>query len=203
MLLGVLWGKGFWEKKPYTEWSEKDVSRMLLDSPWADATKRDLRGLDSTGFATAQKRYYLRFHSASPIRMALARNAVLGGQASQEQAQQFVDKHPAPGYVVVGLSVATEQAREELTLLNTEQLKKSTYLGLKESGRRVYLERYESPNERGGNEAYLYFPRPEDGQDPFTVEEKELRFNCEINQTTRIVIPFKLKEMVFDGKLEI
>jgi len=203
MLLGVLWAKSFWEKKPYTEWSKKDVSRILLDSPWADAATIDLRGLESSGIAAAQKRYYVRFHSAGPIRMALARSAVLKGQATAENAQQFVDEHPAPGYILIGLSVATGQARAELTRLTTEQLEQRTYLQLKESGRRIYLERYENPNEVGGSEAYLYFPRTEDGQDPFKVEEKEVRFNCEINRNTWINMPFKLEKMVFNGELEI
>jgi hypothetical protein len=203
ILAGVLGAKGFWEKKPYTEWSKKDVSRILLDSPWADAEALDLRGLDSTGIAGAQRRYYIRFHSALPVRMAFARNAVLQGQATAEQAQQWVEKHPAPGYVLVGLSVATGQRRAELTRLTTEQLKQRTYLQLKASGKRIYLERYESPNERGGSEGFLYFPRVQDGEDLFKVEEKEVRFNCEIDQSTWINMPFKLEKMVFDGKLEI
>ena len=62
--------------------------------------------------------------------MALARNAMLEGQTSVEQAQQFVDQHPAPGYVVVGLSVATGQTRAELTRLTTESLKQRTYLAV-------------------------------------------------------------------------
>ena len=120
-----------------------------------------------------------------------------------QQYKQFVDEHPAPGYILIGLSVATGQARAELTRLTTEQLEQRTYLQLKESGRRIYLERYENPNEVGGSEAYLYFPRTEDGQDPFKVEEKELRFNCEINRNTWINMPFKLEKMVFNGELEI
>jgi hypothetical protein len=203
VLFGVLLGKSFWEKKPYTEWSRRDVARTLLDSPWADAETFDLRGLDSSGISGAQRRYYIRFHSALPIRMALARNAVLEDRITTEQAQQFVDEHPAPGYVVIGLSVATGQSRAELTRLTTERLKQRTYLQLKGSGKRIYLERYENPNEVGGGEAYLYFPRMLDGQDSFDLEEKEVRFNCEVDPDTWINLPFKLDKMVFNGELEI
>ncbi len=31
----VLWAGGFWEKKPYTEWSQKEVAKLLTNSPWA------------------------------------------------------------------------------------------------------------------------------------------------------------------------
>jgi len=203
MLCGILWAKDFWNEKPYTEWKKKEVAKILLDSPWADAETFDLRGLDSSGTAGAQRRYYIRFHSALPVRMAMARSAVLEGRASEEQAQQFVDTHPSPGYIVVGISVATGQARAELTRLTTESLKQRTYLQLKGSGRRVYLERYENPNEVGGGEAYLYFPRLQDGKDLFSLEEKEVRFNCEIDPDTWINLPFKLSKMAFNGELEI
>lgn len=203
MLVGILWAKDFWKEKPYTEWEKKEVARILLDSPWADAETFDLRGLDASGTAGAQRRYYIRFHSARPVRMAMARNAVLEGRASEEQAQQFVDAHPAPGYVVVGLSVATGQARAELTRLTTESLKQRTYLQLKGSGQRVYLERYDNPNEVGGDEAYLYFPRLQNGKDLFSPEEKEVRFSCELDPDTWINMPFRLSKMVFEGELEI
>jgi len=198
VLCGLLWAKSFWEKKPYTEWKKKEVTRVLLDSPWADAESFDKRGGGGT-----QRRYYIRFHSAAPIRMAMARNAVLEGRADEEQAQQFVDIHPSPGYVVVGLSVATGQARAELTRLTTEILKQRAYLQLKGSGRRIYMERYENPNEIGGGEAYLYFPRTQNGTDQISLEEKEVRFNCELDPDTWINLPFSLKKMVFNGELEI
>jgi hypothetical protein len=30
-----LWAVDFWRSKPFTEWSEKEVQRMLQDSPWS------------------------------------------------------------------------------------------------------------------------------------------------------------------------
>jgi hypothetical protein len=35
LLISFLYGADFWEKKQYTEWSEKEVKKMLSDSPWA------------------------------------------------------------------------------------------------------------------------------------------------------------------------
>ena len=67
MLAGIVWAKEFWKEKAYTEWKKKDVARILLDSPWADAETFDLRGLSSSGRAGAQRRYYIRFHSALPL----------------------------------------------------------------------------------------------------------------------------------------
>ncbi len=30
-----LWAADFWQSKPYTEWSEKDIDKLLHNSPWA------------------------------------------------------------------------------------------------------------------------------------------------------------------------
>ena len=35
LMAGRPWGKDFWETKPFSEWSDEEVDRMLTDSPWA------------------------------------------------------------------------------------------------------------------------------------------------------------------------
>ena len=30
-----LWAADFWVAKPYTEWSEKDATKLVKSSPWA------------------------------------------------------------------------------------------------------------------------------------------------------------------------
>src|SRR5579871_1892332 len=32
-----LWAADFWQSKPFTAWGEKDIQRMLINSPWAHA----------------------------------------------------------------------------------------------------------------------------------------------------------------------
>ena len=34
----TLLGADFWDAKPFTEWSEKEVNKVMGDSPWAKAT---------------------------------------------------------------------------------------------------------------------------------------------------------------------
>ncbi len=31
----ALWAADFWESKSYTEWSEKEVGRLMTNSPWS------------------------------------------------------------------------------------------------------------------------------------------------------------------------
>ncbi len=35
MLTATLWGAGFWDKKDFTQWSEREVNKTFTDSPWA------------------------------------------------------------------------------------------------------------------------------------------------------------------------
>jgi len=128
---------------------------------------------------------------------------VLESRLSQQKADELVETHPAPGYVVAVLQVPPGQDRSELNLVSTKSLRNRVYLRLKKSKRRVYLEKYLPPSELGGWEAYLYFPRFEGGRDLFQLEEKELSFVCEIGPSTRLSRRFKLKRMVFRGELEI
>jgi hypothetical protein len=45
----MLLGANFWEKKKFTEWNDKEVRRMLQDSPWAHEVNVVLMGLSGFG----------------------------------------------------------------------------------------------------------------------------------------------------------
>lgn len=38
LLPAVLWAADFWESKPFTDWSDKEVRRAMTNSPWARQT---------------------------------------------------------------------------------------------------------------------------------------------------------------------
>src|SRR5215211_5888861 len=79
-----------WEKKPYTEWSEKDAQKLLNDSPWGrtqvftsnvsmfrgptSGRQGSSSSTTSTNTDTAQHlNFRIRFLSAKPIRQAITR----------------------------------------------------------------------------------------------------------------------------------
>ena len=77
-----------WDKKPYTEWNDKDVQKLLHDSPWARTqTFSDVVPLirpmppSGPGAAGADRpvsnaihvNFRIRFLSAKPIRQAISR----------------------------------------------------------------------------------------------------------------------------------
>lgn len=207
----------FWEEKPWTEWDKDDALKLLQDSPWAETYQ--IRGAGSSiaiqgpSSATditsavpdqreeASRIYYLRFQSAKPVRMALAKLQVDGGNVDMEKAQEFVEKEPAPGHIVLVLRLQPGMDPSSLQAATTESLKKNVYLLLKESQKRVYLKQYYPPEDN--QEAYLIFDRTENGEDLFTVEEDEVRVVIELDRQTQIKQKFELKDMVFEGKVEI
>ncbi len=148
--------------------------------------------------------FNIRFQSAKPVRMALARLSLLYRRRDHRQASELVQRQPfGDQYIVVAVSGAQgENHRRELNRANLQQLQAHTHLALKASGRHIRLERYVPPREAGGAEAFFLFYRVREGKDQVTLKEKEIRFVSQLGWRTRLDRKFKLKDMVFDGTLE-
>ncbi len=221
----LLFAGDFWEETPYTEWSQKQADKLRTNSPWASVQNITValnkRGstIDSTsssgpafgspssearvGDFAQSRQYYVRFQSAKPIRMAIARLSMINGNPDPEAVKRFIETPLADGDIVVMLSLSPGQDRTELDNNTTDLLKNETYLITKQSKKRIRLKRYLTPQEAGGLEAVFIFPRQENGKDLVMVAEKEVRFVTELSRETKINRKFKLKDMVFQGKLEI
>lgn len=227
LTIGWLWAADFWEKKPYTEWSEKETEKMLTDSPWGDRMfigdtmmSSGPPGMSGGGGGRGGRRrgggatsgeedlarsqnVNVRLHSAVPIRMALARRAILAGTLTQEDAEAFIETHPAPGYLILGITLPGGWNRGPLGDEEIESLKEEIYIELKKSKKRIRFERLVPPNRGQGRETYLYFPRTEDGKELFVPEEEEAKFRANLDSRTKVGVNFKFKKMMFDGRLEL
>jgi len=135
--------------------------------------------------------------------MALAQWAVLNNTLTPEQAQALVNEDQYPGQLVISVSLSPGQDLSELNGVSTGHLQDTTSLELKKSKEKVPLSRYVPPSESGNNEALFFFPLNRDGHELITLKEQEFRFDCKLNELTRLKVKFKLKDMVFDGQLEI
>ncbi len=94
-LLAVLlaFAADFWTKKPYTQWSRKDVKQLLTDSPWAKTEMlRSTQAVRSPGAASGNTAdaqvdptivYAVYLRSAQPVREALVRSAQLDQKYDQ------------------------------------------------------------------------------------------------------------------------
>src|SRR5215471_17833881 len=104
--LQVCSAQQFWEKKPYREWSPKEVNQMLQNSPWAITTtigtvstvmpnrsgRRAQQSLsDDQGESMPRIEYLVQFRSATPMRHAVARKSLLDAKYDSLDATHKAD----------------------------------------------------------------------------------------------------------------
>ena len=113
-----------WNKKPYTEWSEKEATKVLNDSPWGQT-----QNLTDTSQMTGQARVdsgqsrisdvfnvnlRIRFLSAKPVRQAIShlmemknREAISAELAARLKAFAAAD---FPDYIVITVTGESDKA---------------------------------------------------------------------------------------------
>lgn len=149
----------------------------------------------------SDRRLAVRFATARPVQMAMARSALLSGQISREQAHSLAAKGDSPPSIVV--AVGSLDGKPWEADLATEDPKESVFLLLKRSGRQIGCESYLRPAQSGQPDSFFLFPRYEDVRPVVTVEEKEISLLIKLRNSQTIRVPFKLAKMLFEGELEI
>jgi len=216
-----------WEKKPYSEWSEKDAQKVLNDSPWGktqvfstpgEMFRSPTSGRQGTATRTEPNpaqalhlSFHVRFLSARPIRQAYSRLVELrqkGGMNEQAAAQlkQFVSGEFLE-YVIIAVTCDSQEAgantQQAMSLLNTRgtaDLKNNTFLETK-GGQRVFLQEFQPPHQDGIGARFI-FPRMVDGKPFITPEGEEIHFVSELSSSYKLDRRYKIKDMMTDGKLE-
>ncbi len=237
---GAAIAKEFWESKAWASWSEREVKRMLDNSPWGkthtltimNPTETGARDFRTTGTGDLerekQNNFHIRFLTARPIRMAIARQILLSRKEAADKARldRFVVQGDDENIIVtISLSANREGTSSlrgywsALYRLSTPDLAANTSLTTK-TGKRVYLALYEPPGQDGLGAKY-YFPRKlEDGTPLVAPEDGEVRFETSITlvetgtlsanptadestRSDRIWMQFDVRRMVFEGKVEL
>ena len=221
LLVLVLTATAQVDKKPYTEWSEKEAMKVLNDSAWSQTqTATDTSNV--TGMARADSsqsriaevvniNYRVRFFSAKPVRQAFSRMVELQqqGKVSEQLAAQLKALAGAefPDYVIVTVlcdsttpSQKVQQATAAFYKFTTADLKNNTYLVTK-SGQRIFLQEYQAPRKDGFGARFI-FPRLVDGEPYLNANSGEISFHAELSGITTLNTRYKVREMMFDGKLE-
>jgi hypothetical protein len=173
------------QKKPWTEWTKKDVERTLNDSAWGQtqseggraaepqntsaitataASRREDRNLDSaerveSGEAkpSTQVKYHVRFLSAKPVRAAFARMVLLAQASPNEALTGQLQSFVERDFAAyIVVSVSVEVSDEKIAMPLMRAFSMATTEGLKHN---VYLER------KDGKKLYLmeYRAPTEDG----------------------------------------
>ena len=241
--LGALWAAEFWESKKFTDWSDKEVEKLLKDSPWAHTfsvetgkarsggggsnrgmggggnmggggggrggrggagggmsgggtgmprdTTMNTGGSNNPQPMPASSRIIVRWLSALPVKQALAR-AQYGSEAetSPDAVRSF--QRQETQYVVALIGVPPKLVKKG------DQMKSNAWLRLKGQDA-IPAENAKAELRDNGVYLTLYFPRqgheikPEDGE-----------LGVEVKLGAKAVTQkFKLKNMIYNGKLEL
>ncbi len=204
----VLAAADFWEEKEFTAWSDKDVSKMMSNSPWAKrqtvvfprppragggvaiAGGTPRRGGGNIG-ARGQTRLIIQWRSALPMRQALVRGRIGEGGTVNLAAQELLTQSP-PGYFVVVTGVPRRFGR-----LTPEALMAEARLERKGKSPIVPVQAGPEMEVQGLALVYI-FPRDA----AIVLEDKDVEFVTKVGDTT-IKKKFKLEDMVFNDQLEL
>lgn len=212
----VLWMLGaaglaaanFWDTKPYTDWSQKEVEEMLTDSPWArqlsvvvqspprpteDTVGRGGGGGDTGGrgfpVPSPQLKLVLTWRTALPVRQALARLPI--GAASAAGIDQLPLPERPPYYLITLSGVPARYARVAPSATATTFLRR---------GKKAPIALAQGAVQQDGANTTLFFLFLR--TDPITLEDKDVEFATTIG-TLEIKKKFTLKDLVVNGQLEL
>jgi len=211
----------FWQK-PYTEWSDKDITKLMTNSPWAKSTGIEISfgggppgsgagpglggggGGGRGGGPQGQREgpgggpsveVMARWQSALPVREAEVRRKYGAEADKSEEAKKFLSEQPETYQIVLsGQAFAFPMGPPDS--LKTA-LSEASFLA---SARTGAIKPTQVDVNRGPREVdvLLVFPRSM----PFTLEDKEVEFAATLGKT-KLQYKFKLKDMVVNGKLEM
>lgn len=153
--------------------------------------------------------YRISFLSARPIRQAFAKMILSAERTPNEQLatqlQDFVERDFS-SYVVIAMSVKSTDGRilgpimQAINSATTGTLKNNAYLE-RQDGQRVFLSQYIAPISDNLGAKFI-FPRLVNGQPFLKAESGNVRFFAQFNDSFKINMVYKTRDMVFDQKLE-
>ena len=151
--------------------------------------------------------YRVRFLSAKPIRQAFARMIEMQEKDSKAVREQLgpVVERDFSEYIVVTVTFDASDNRfagpalQAFGSATTGTLKNQAYLE-RSDGKRLFVMDYKPPINDGLGAKFV-FPRNVDGQ-PFLSETGDVRFFAQLNSKITLNTKYKLKDMIYEGKLE-
>ena len=212
----VLAAQGFWEEKELTAWSDRDVERMMSNSPWAKRITvvfprppraaiddraptaglgRGGRGGRSGGAnalgGNPQSRLIVQWRSARPMRQAIVRGRIGEGGALDSSGRQLLAQRPTAYFIVVSGLPRPFAQLDPAALMAEARLERP--------GKPPIRPVQAFPQREGNGVALVYlFPR----DDAITFEDEEVEFVTEVAEAT-IRRTFELDDMVVNGQLEL
>lgn len=227
--LAAFQGSEFWHKKEYRQWSEREVKKLLEDSPWARGytlsqvhiTPLQQDNTDVTGRERVDNprfTYQVQFRSAQPLRQAMVRQMQLTQKYDQmaEDKKQAFDEEAGkflaarfPDSVVVNISFTTNVQQDDRDVARhwqtqtTDTLKNSTFL-ISPKGEKVALQRYTVAS--AGRSFQFVFPRQLEGRPLVGPQDKSIKLEfihprVRTASEVRVFIEFKADKMLMQGEV--
>ena len=238
----VLSAAEFWEKKKFSEWNEKEVRKILSDSPWcrpveirldtaggarmaggggrgrrgggggggfADASTGSMGGTDesmgggmgrgagsmSMPEAAPTITVYVRWRTALPVKQALVRARFGDEAANSPDAAKFLSAQETHHIIeIAGIPMP-------MLRIKPDQLKAGAQLRIKDKPP-IQAVDLKAGREENRVNLYLIFPREQNGTPVIALEDKEVEVFLKAGPLD-IRRKFRLKDMIFEGKLEI
>ena len=222
----LLCAADFWQTKKYSEWTEKEVNKILSDSPWSHPVEillsqgsgllpssggggRGGRGGRSGGSdpsasdpSTAMGEravVTIRFIRALPVKQAVMRQKFGEQVLTSPDAQKDIGREE-PVYIVaildIPVSVFGDTGAEPQKL--AERCKQTAQIELKGRDPIRAIEARLSPITPTRGVLLLAFPKDK----PITLQDENMEVNVQLGRV-ELRHKIKLKDMMFDGKLEI
>ena len=90
-----------WDEKPFTQWSDKDVEKILTESPWAGKASITHEKAGADLGPVPDWKLIVSVRSAGPIRQALARKQLFAGAtASPDLEANLAIPHPRYAFAI-------------------------------------------------------------------------------------------------------
>ena len=240
--VAALWAADFWESKSYTEWSEKEVGKLLTNSPWSQKVTVYMsggRGGGGGGFGGAggggrgggggfggsgiprgggggggrggggrrggggdfggggmapATNLFVRWFSSLPVKQAIVMSKYGDEAATAQQAIDYLARQE-DHYIVAVVGLPGRMAG--FVQRNPDALKENTVLKRKKKDP-INPDEIQVQSQEESVSFYFMFPKT----DEITVDDKDVEF---VMKTQRFEVKrkFKLKNMVFNGKLSL
>jgi hypothetical protein len=233
LLAGIAFAGGFWEKEKYTDWNAEDIQKLMADSPWAKTFEVSLKGFGGPpgGLTTGMNMggsggegggegggggagrggrggvmspspagpsgtsVSMRWRSALPLRQAIARHAALRQAPDAAEAQEAVSgvmqvySVEIAGLPVKAVPADPQQIRDhaELRVKNQAPVRPAD-VRMEMQGRTMTV--------------FLLFPKRQAGAHEIIASDQEVEVFLQL-ESGKVAKKFKLKDMMFDGKLEL
>jgi hypothetical protein len=199
----------FEQDKPWlrslTDWSERDVQKILSDSPWAQMQDEVAPAAIARKGSGPKLQTIYRFLSAKVIRQALYRSIELNRESTASQieaARRFMESQYEDTIVIsvsyAGPLMVPLQRSPRFSMSTTALLRNDTYLTCS-NGRKLFLKEYQPPGQDGLGAKFV-FQRYVDGRLFIGPDDKVVRFDVEQLQIHNI--QFKVADMKVAGVLQ-